>query len=146
MARKLDEARQAIVFAIVLSIAIAALYAYVQATQPPQVATKGLIRVGLIVEGDGWTIEYRDALTRNNTVFLLLLEAADDFGFDVEWIHYEIPQGVFITAINLTTNGHGGKYWQYWVNGQLGDVAADRKELFDQDQVLWKFDVPQAGA
>src|SRR5206468_12148855 len=56
--------------------------------------------VRLDVEGAGWSIRYTPTATNNNTVFGLLLEASAKFGFTVAYITYQIPQGVFVTAIN----------------------------------------------
>ncbi len=81
----------------------------------------------------------------NNTAFSLLLEAGVRIGFNVQWTEFAIPPGIFVTAINGTVNGTHGKYWQYWVDGQYGDIAADRKELFDGNVLLWKFDVSGEG-
>lgn len=145
MRRRLSERQQAVAFVAALLVVVLTLYAYIQVTQPARVSQKGTLSLTLTVDGETWRLEYGPVETVNNTVFVFLLEARHRFGFDVRWIDYEIPKGVFITAINGTTNGHGGKYWQYWVDGRYGDVAADRKELFDGDVVLWKFDVPQEG-
>lgn len=145
MRRRLSERQQAVAFVAALLIVVLTLYGYIQATQPSPVPQKGTLSLTLTVDGQTWRVEYGPVETVNNTVFTLLLEAGSGFGFDVKWIDYEIPKGVFITAINGTTNGHDGRFWQYWVAGHYGDVAADRKELFDGDVVLWKFDVPQEG-
>jgi len=48
--------------------------------------------------------------------------------------------GVFVESIGGVKNGDGGKYWQYYVNGKLGDVAADKKEVKTGDKVEWRFE------
>lgn len=48
--------------------------------------------------------------------------------------------GVFIESIGKIKNGDDGKYWQYYINGILGDVAADKKILKEGDSVEWKFE------
>jgi len=52
--------------------------------------------------------------------------------------------GKFIESINGVANNAGGNgyYWQYWVNGELGPVAADYYVLSDGDQVLWRYCPP----
>ncbi len=41
-------------------------------------------------------------------------------------------------------NGKDGKYWQYYVNDKLGEVAADKKEVKAGDRVEWRFEkVPE---
>jgi len=144
--RRLTERQQAIVFGVALTISLAGLYGMIQAIQPPPVTSKGVLRASLVVEGDGWTMGYLDVETRNNTAFGILLEAGDRKGFSVEWVDFAIPPGAFVTAINGTVNGQGGKWWQYWVNDVYGDVASNRKELFDGDLVQWRFVVSLEGS
>lgn len=48
--------------------------------------------------------------------------------------------GVFIESIGKIKNGDDGKYWQYYVNGILGDVAADKRILREGDSVEWRFE------
>ncbi|HKZ99066.1 MAG TPA: DUF4430 domain-containing protein [Thermoplasmata archaeon] len=146
MARRLSERGQAVVFAVVLAVALASLYGAIRLTQAPPVASKGIIRASLLVDGDGWTIAYADVPTTNNTAFHILLEAGDRLGFDVAWRPFAIPEGAFVTAINGTVNGFGGRWWQYWVNGAYGPVAADRMEIVDGDVVEWRFTASAEGS
>ena len=135
----MNERRQAILFAVVLIPAIAGLYAATQLIQPAAVQPSVVHGVHLEVIGAGWPVSYDAILTANNTVFSLLIEASHTLGFPVAYVPYEIPMGMFVTAINGSVNGEGGRYWQYWVSGAYGDVAADLKPLHDHDTVLWKF-------
>lgn len=48
--------------------------------------------------------------------------------------------GVFIESIGGVKNGDDGKYWQYYVNGKLGEVAADKQEVKAGDKVEWRFE------
>ena len=32
------------------------------------------------------------------------------------------------------------KYWQYYINNTLGDVAADKKVLEEGDKLEWRFE------
>ena len=52
--------------------------------------------------------------------------------------------GLFIESINGISNNEGGSgyYWQYWVNEELGPVAADQYVLSDSGEVLWKYCAP----
>jgi hypothetical protein len=47
--------------------------------------------------------------------------------------------GVFIESIDEVKNGTENKYWQYWVNGELPMVAADKYRVKSGDRVEWKF-------
>jgi hypothetical protein len=39
-------------------------------------------------------------------------------------------------------NGENEMWWQYYVNGEYGDLGSDRKEIFDGDLVEWRFEEP----
>jgi len=142
---RLSERQQAIVFAAILIAAIAGLYATTQLMQPVPVRAAAVHLVRLDVDGAGWPIEYAPLTTTNNTPFGLLLEASANMGFPVAYVWYQIPQGVFVTAINGSVNGEGGRAWLYQVNGVYPNVAADHLALHDNDVVRWTFITSQEG-
>lgn len=146
MAPKWSERQQAILFAVVLVASIAVLYAATLAVQPADVRPAVVHSVRLEIEGPGWTIRYGAPTTSNNTAFALLIEASTRLGFVVHYRSYQIPEGVFVLAINGSSNGEGQRYWQYWVNQGYADLAADRMALQDGDTVLWRFASPQEAA
>lgn len=146
MAPKLSERRQAVVFAAILIAAIAGLYATIQWTQPAPVASAEVRSVQLDIEGAGWATSYQSDVTTNNTAFGLLREASMRLGFSLHVVYYQVPRGVFVLGINGTMNGDGGRYWQYWVNGGYGPVAADHHRLHDGDSVQWRFTASQEGS
>ena len=45
--------------------------------------------------------------------------------------------GVMVESIEDIA-GSGGKYWQYEVNGVVGNIAADKYKLRDGDEVIWR--------
>ena len=145
MVRRLSERQQAVLFAAVLLTAIGGLYAMTQLLQPAPVQVRIVGSPTLDVRGEGWSIRYEPASTINNTAFGILSEASARLGFPLTYATFQIPQGVFVTAINGSVKGEGGRYWQYWVNGVYGDVAADHKPLHDDDVVLWSFSASQDG-
>jgi Domain of unknown function (DUF4430) len=143
--RSLSERAQALVFVGILVAGIAGLYATAQIVQPAAVPTASVHSVRLEVDGSGWTIHYGPERTTNNTAFGILLEASDVLDFSVRYQRYEIPKGVLVLGINGSMNGNGGRYWQYWVNGVYGTVAADYQGLQDGDLVTWTYAVSQGG-
>lgn len=145
MVGRLSERQQAVLFAAILLTAIAGLYATTEFLQPAPVQARVVGSATLDVRGDGWSIRYAPAATTNNTAFGILSEASTRLGFPVAYVTFQIPQGIFVTAINGSVNGDGGRYWQYWVNGVYCDVAADHKALNDDDVVLWRFSPSQEG-
>jgi hypothetical protein len=48
--------------------------------------------------------------------------------------------GVLVESIDGIKNGTGNKYWQYWINGELPMVSADKQEVKNEDKIEWKFD------
>lgn len=133
------------IFLVVVGVAIAGLYGWIQVSQPPPVRATGVTGVSLVVNGAGWSIHYGPVTTTNNTAFGILVEAARRLGFSVQWINYTLPAGVFIISINGSANGQGGGFWQYWVDGAYGDVAADHAPLTDGATVTWAFVADQGG-
>jgi len=144
VAVRMSEKQQAILFAAVLIAAIAGLYATTLLLQPVPVQASEVHFARLDVEGVGWSIQYAPVTTNNNTAFGLLLEASAKLAFPVAYVWYQIPQGVFVTAINGSVNGEG-RYWLYQVNGVYPNIAADHRALHDDDVVRWSFSTAQEG-
>jgi len=92
----------------------------------------------IIDKGDGNLLSYQIVPAENSTAFSLLKELAQRENFEIEYKTYE-GMGVFVESIAEIKNGMDNKYWQYWVNGELPMVAADKKEIKEGDKVEWKF-------
>jgi hypothetical protein len=99
-------------------------------------ATRGVILI--IDDGGGVLKNFKGELKEGMTAFDLLKEGAVELNLDLTVKSYDI--GVFIEAIGQKKNGDGGKYWMYYVNGELAPVAADKKELKAGDKVEFKFE------
>ncbi len=127
----------ALLLAIVIASALGSLW-FLLGFFPPVAAPTGSVLVSLNVEAPGWTLSYA-AETMNRTVLGFLLEASESRGFAVEWTQWESLGATKVDAINGFRDGQGGRYWQYWVNGQYGNIGADRYLLEDGDHVLWKY-------
>jgi len=145
VALRLSERRQATLFAAILIAAIAGLYATTLLLQPVPVQASAVHLVRLDVESVGWSIQYAPLTTDNNTAFGLLLEASVKLAFPVGYVWYQIPEGVFVTAINGSVNGEGNRNWLYQVNGVYSNIAADHQALHDGDVVRWIFSESQEG-
>lgn len=72
-------------------------------------------------------------------VFSELQKYAADKNIEIKF-NNNYAFGVFIESINGIKNGDDGKYWQYYVDGVLGDVAADKKVLKKGEKVEWRFE------
>ncbi len=73
------------------------------------------------------------------TVFDALKSVAKENNIELSY-NNNYNWGVFVESIGKVKNGDNGKYWQYYVNDVLGDVAADKKILKEGDEVEWKFE------
>ena len=144
MVRRLSERAQAVVFLVVLAVAIGGLYGWIQASQPPAVQARSVTAVSLEVDGPNWPIRYGPVTTTNNPAFGILLEASQRLHFSVVASNWTLPNGVFVSAINGTTMA-GGLSWQYWVGPVYGDRAANLYPLADGDHVTWRFTTDQEG-
>ena len=51
--------------------------------------------------------------------------------------------GVLVESINGMTNGTGGEYWQYRVNGVMPQVGADQLAVTNNDAVEWYFEASE---
>jgi len=82
-------------------------------------------------------------LTANSTVFSILEALGQKESFAITYKNYP-EMGVLVESIGTTASGTDNKYWQYWVNDILGEVASDKKFLKAGDKVEWKFDIAPA--
>ena len=94
--------------------------------------------VYIINFGDGNVKSYRVVPDKDSTVFSLLDRLAKEENFPVNSTFYK-DMGVLVESIDGIRNGTDNKYWQYWVNGDLPMVAADKKEVKANDKIEWKF-------
>ena len=59
---------------------------------------------------------------------------------NIAFIYKDFPGlGSLVDQIGEKKNGDGGKYWQYWVNGDYAKVGADAYGINPGDSILWKF-------
>lgn len=77
---------------------------------------------------------------RAKTAFEALEIVAQKENFEIETKEYDF--GVLVQAIQGKENTQD-QAWLYYVNSQMADKAADKFELKDQDQVLWKYEKPK---
>ncbi len=80
-----------------------------------------------------------DKNNKESTVFSGLLNYGSKNDIKIEY-NNNYDFGVFIESIGGVKNGDDGKYWQYYINDVLGDVAADKKALEKGSVVEWRFE------
>lgn len=72
------------------------------------------------------------------TAFNLLSDEIEKLNLTLKFKTYDI--GVFIEAIGDKENGEDGKYWLYYINGEMSQLAADKRLLSPGDKVEFKFE------
>ena len=96
-------------------------------------------KVMLVIDGGEELSEAIEAEFKEGmTAFNLLGNEAEKLNLTLKSKTYDI--GVFIEAIGNKENGEDGKYWLYYVNGEMPQVAADKQVLIPGDKVEFKFE------
>ena len=72
------------------------------------------------------------------TAFDLLKNKAEELNLVLKTETYDA--GIFIEAIGDKENGEDGRYWLYYVNGEMPMVAADKQEINPGDKIEFKFE------
>ena len=98
--------------------------------------------VRIIIRGDSWTLTDNLVAYQGDTAFSLLERSGQQNGFSVDSTYYEQFDSTLVNSINNAVGGTDGKYWQYYVNGKLPDVGADKCILVNGDVLTWSFEVP----
>jgi hypothetical protein len=136
-------ALEAAAFVAVITVAFFGLWALAQfieeADEPEPIDEP--ISVTLKIDYGEQMDEYQFE-TLNNSVYSLLLECAARDNFSVGYTVWPGYDAVFINSINGFRNGENEMWWQYYVNGEYGEIGCDKKELFDGDVVEWRFEEP----
>ena len=92
----------------------------------------------IISNGNGQLMNFTLDFKEGATAFDLLEAVAEKSGIILEIKNYD--SGIFVETIDGLENGQEGKYWLYYVNGEMPQVSADKKELKAGDKVEFKFE------
>ncbi len=109
----------------------------------PQAEVKGVLEetavADLVLGFDEERIAtYSGVKTAEKTILGLLLQAALSHDFEVDYDPPSGEMGAFVTAIDGVENT-SESLWQFWLNGEYGQVAMDQQEIKDGDLVEIKF-------
>ena len=88
--------------------------------------------------GDGSPKTFQAEFKDGMTAFDLLKSKTEELNIILKTKTYDV--GIFIEVIGDKENGQDGKYWMYYVNGEMPMVAADKKEIKAGDKVEFKFE------
>ena len=78
------------------------------------------------------------AITSKQTALDLLSKVAAENNLNFQTKDYG-ELGLMVTQIGDKVNGQDNKYWQYWVNGVLAEVGAEKYQLLGGERIEWKF-------
>ncbi len=98
--------------------------------------------VRMIIYGDGWTLKDTLVAYPGDTAFSLLERSSVKNGFSLKYTYYEQFDSTLINSINNVVGGTDGKYWQYYVNGELPMVGADKYAISNGAFIEWRFEIP----
>jgi len=98
--------------------------------------------VRIIINGDGWTLTDNLIAYKDDTALSLLERSAQQNGFSVDSTYYTAFDSTLVNSINNAVGGTDGKYWQYYVNGNLPTSGADKYIITNGDLLTWSFEVP----
>jgi hypothetical protein len=111
-------------------------------TEPVKINTDTISTTLIIDFGknnvDTYTLELSNA-----TVYSALIQASNQYGFEVESEYYDNYRSHYINSINNVKEGDDNKFWQYYINGDYGIVGADLQVLKNHDTVEWKYQEPK---
>ncbi len=81
-----------------------------------------------------FTVEFREGMT----AFSLLKNKVEELNLALKTKTYDI--GILVENIGGVENGQDGKYWLYYVNGEMPMVASDKNGIKADDKVEFKFE------
>jgi hypothetical protein len=96
--------------------------------------------VQIVITGDDWMINDNLIAYRGDTAFSILERCSEKNGFSVDSTYYAQFDSTLVNSINNDIGGTTEKYWQYYVNDELGDVGADKYVVTNGDSLRWSFE------
>ena len=98
--------------------------------------------IRIIITTDSWTITDNLVAKPGDTAYSVLQRSAQENSFSIDATYYAQFDSTLINSINNAVGGTDGNYWQYYVNGRLPEVGADKYPVTNGDVLTWSFEVP----
>lgn len=98
------------------------------------------LKVRLIINfGNETKWDYNVTLSsKDATVLNALYEASKMGNFSIKTTYWPSYDSYFVDSI--ANAGGNGKYWIYYVNGEMGNVGADKKIVEEGDLIEWRLE------
>ncbi|PIV68420.1 MAG: hypothetical protein COS08_06660 [Euryarchaeota archaeon CG01_land_8_20_14_3_00_38_12] len=147
---KIDKALGAAIIAIIILGSLTGGFAYLNLTATPKEVLKEGAEISATISinfTNGNVLGPYNITTKNATVYGFLLEAAkpENGNFTVKATYWGSYDSMFVDSIAGAEGGQDGKWWQYYVNGELPMVGCDKYIVQNNDYIEWKFEVPAWG-
>ncbi len=98
-------------------------------------------RVSLSIDFGNQDIKNYDLIIKaEDTAYSILKNTTEKEKINLETKQYDF--GVFVKKIG-TFESTAKKSWIYYVNGESGQIAADKNFVKNNDKILWKFEAPK---
>lgn len=96
----------------------------------------------VIIDFNGEIFTFHNVSTNYTSAYGLLLEACSPAlgNFTVSATYYSAFDSLFVERLGYRSNGDDNMYWQYYVNGEMPWVGADKYFLSNGDTLMWKFE------
>lgn len=72
-------------------------------------------------------------------------ESLFSLGLDIKASYREEFDSVYIDSINGIKDGEEGRYWEFYVNGEIGKTSVDKQKLEEDDIVEWRLAESRSG-
>jgi hypothetical protein len=98
--------------------------------------------VRITIVGNEWTITDNLIAYKGDTALSILERCSEKNSFSIDTTYYTQFDSTLVNSINNDFGGSNGKYWQYYVNGVLPNIGADKCVIKNGDSLRWSFEVP----
>ncbi|MBU4023495.1 DUF4430 domain-containing protein [Patescibacteria group bacterium] len=92
----------------------------------------------VIDDSEGTPRTFEVEFNEEATAFDLLRDKAEELDIFLKIKNYDF--GILIEAIGDKENGQDGKYWLYYVNGEMPMISADQQAIESGDKIEFKFE------
>ena len=127
---------------VILIVGIGLASTGIISTEPLKLNSRTISTTLIIDYGDNEVETYTLEIS-NATVYSALIQASNQYDFDVGAEYFDNYQSHYIYSINNVVEGNNNKFWQYYINGEYGIIGADLQVLKNHDTIEWRYEEPK---